>query len=327
MLRSVMSDSTIIYVPGIKPKPPAHQHRAQLWRCLLEGARRANPATVPLLAAHPECFELVSWAPLFYRTQRDLALDLPGIERLLRLPAAEERDIREAASWGRRLTQRLYLLSDLIPPLMRLAARSELKITLRDTRRYLDNEDSVALKVRQMVSDALLAAWQAGHRVLLAGHSLGSVIAWDVLWELSHRFAVPYKVDLFLTFGSPLGLRLVSDRLLGSREFGRRRYPTIVHRWVNLSAVGELTALNQRMGDHFGEMSRLGLVESITDDTTLATYFRNGEGLNVHKCYGYMINPILAGTIADWWLAGQPAVAGRDPPDAPGAPVAVPTVG
>jgi hypothetical protein len=155
--------------------------------------------------------------------------------------------------------------------------------------------------VRQLVADALLAAWRAGDRVLLAGHSLGSVIAWDVLWEFSYRFAIPYHVDLFLTFGSPLGLRLVNSRLLGAREIGRRRYPTIIRRWANLSAVGELTALNQRMGDHFGEMLRLGLVESITDDTTLQTYFRNREGLNVHKCYGYMVNPVLAGTIARWW--------------------------
>jgi hypothetical protein len=139
-----------------------------------------------------------------------------------------------------------------------------------------------------------------------------------VLWELSYRFAVPYKVDLFLTFGSPLGLRLVNARLLGARETGRRRYPTVVRRWANLSAVGELTALNQRMADHFGEMLRLGLVESITDDTTLETYFRNSEGLNVHKCYGYMVNPVLAGTIANWWLAGT-AVTGESPPAAPAA--------
>lgn len=324
MLRSIMSGSTIIFVPGIKPKPPADQHRAQLWRCLLEGARRADPSAAPLLAAHPECFELVSWAPLFYRTQRDLALDLPGIERLLRLPRAEDRDVREATSWSRRLTQRFYLLSDVIPPLMQFAARTELKITLRDTMRYLGNEDGLALKVRQMVTDALLAAWQKGDRVLLAGHSLGSVIAWDVLWELSHRFAVPYQVDLFLTFGSPLGLRLVNDRLLGARETGRRRYPTIVRRWANLSAVGELTALNQRMGDQFGEMLRLGLVESITDDTSLETYFRNSEGLNVHKCYGYMINPVLAGTIARWWFAGEAATDARRSPDPPAAPAAVP---
>jgi hypothetical protein len=305
-----MSGNTIIYVPGIKPKPPAEQHRAQLWRCLLEGVRRAEPAAVPALAAHPECFEVAAWAPLFYRTQRDLALDLPGIERLLRLPRAEERDVRDAMSWRRRLRQRLYLLSDLIPPLMRLATGEEMRITLRDTMRYLNNEDGVAVKVRQLVADALLAAWRAGDRVLLAGHSLGSVIAYDVLWEFSYRFAVPYKVDLFLTFGSPLGLRLVNSRLLGAREIGRRRYPTIVRRWANLSAIGELTALDRRMGDHFGEMLRLGLVQSLTDDTALQNYFRNDDGLNVHKCYGYMVNPVLAGTISRWWLGEEAATGG-----------------
>ena len=83
-----MSEPAIIYVPGIKPKPPAAEHRAALWRCLLEGVRRADPRAAADMTRHPACFSLVSWAHVFYETQRDLALDLPGIERLLSMPDA-----------------------------------------------------------------------------------------------------------------------------------------------------------------------------------------------------------------------------------------------
>jgi hypothetical protein len=299
-----MSEPLVIYVPGIKPKPPSGEHRAALWRCLLEGVRRADSRTAADLAQHPGCFSLVSWAHVFYDTQRDLALDMPGIERILAIPRPEARDLSEAGSWRRRLKRSLYLLCDAFPPLFDLVGDPNMRATLRDTRRYFRDDGGMAVKVRQMVADALLEAWRTDRRVLLFGHSLGSVIAFDVLWELSHRFSVPGKVDLFLTIGSPLGLSFVRRQLLGGRETGRRRYPTNVRRWVNLAAVGEMTALERSFSSVWSEMRDLGLVEQISDRLDLQTYFRGPEGLNVHKCYGYMVNPVVGSTIAQWWKGG-----------------------
>ncbi len=299
-----MTEPIIIYVPGIKPKPPAGVHRAALWRCLLEGVRRADGQVAADMARHAGCFSLVSWAHLFYETQRDIAVDEPGIERLLTLTGPEERDIREAGSWFRRLQQSLYLLCDAFPPLFDLVSDPNMRATLQDTRRYFRNENGAAVQVRHMVADALLEAWRNDRRVLLVGHSLGSVIAFDVLWELSHRFAVPGRVDQFVTIGSPLGLAFVRSRLLGARETGRRRFPTNIRRWRNLSAVGELTALDRRLAVTWAEMRDRGLVEDISDRLDLQTYFRGEDGLNVHRCYGYMVNPVFGGTVAQWWREG-----------------------
>jgi hypothetical protein len=296
-----MSEPAILYVPGIKPKPPAAEHRAALWRCLLAGIGRVDPATATGMARRPGCFQVVSWAHVFYENQRDIALDLPGIERLLALPGPEARDLREAASWGRRLKRRLYLLSDAFPPLMGLIADSNMRATLADTQRYFDDRDGAAVRVRHMVADALIEAWRADRRVLLIGHSLGSVIAFDVLWELTHRFAVPGQVDLFLSIGSPLGLSFVRNRLLGAREAGRRRYPDNIRRWTNLAAIGEMTALDRQLAAVWGEMRDLGLLGEISDRLDLQTCFRGSEGLNVHKCYGYMANTVVADTVAGWW--------------------------
>jgi hypothetical protein len=296
--------NVILYVPGIKPKPPAAEHRAALWRCLLDGVRRADAEVAAAMARHEESFQLVSWAHLFYDTQRDIALDRPGIERLIAQDGPDEQDLREAVTWRKRLLRRLYLLSDAYPPLFSLVGEPNMRATLNDTRRYFSNEQHAALRVRQIVTDALLEAWSSGRRVLLVGHSLGSVIAFDVLWELSHRFDVPGRVDLFLSIGSPLGLRFVRSRLLGAREHDRRRYPTNIRRWKNLSAVGEMTALDRRMADTYAEMRALGLVEGISDRLDLHTCFRGPEGLNVHKCYGYMVNPVTGGVFAEWWREG-----------------------
>jgi hypothetical protein len=296
-----MSEPAILYVPGIKPKPPAAEHRAALWRCLLAGVKRVDQATAEDMANHAACFQVVSWAHEFYDSQRDIALDLPGIERILTLNGPEERDLREASSWSRKFRRYLYLLVDAFPPLIALVGDSNIRASVADTRRYFANENDVAVRVRYIVADALLDTWKAHRRVLVIGHSLGSVIAFDVLWELSHRFAVPGKVDLFLSIGSPLGLSFVRDRLLGAHESGRRRYPTNIRHWINLAATGEMTALDRSIADDWAEMRNLGLVSSISDDMQLQTYFRGADGLNLHKCYGYMINPVVAGKVAAWW--------------------------
>lgn len=292
---------TIIYVPGMKPKPPAADHRKTLWRCLLEGVRRLEPELVPVLSRHGDLFRLVSWASLFYDTTGELKLDLPGIERLLKLPGPEEADRREALHWHKRLGRFVYLFSDAFPFLIDHVANPSLKATLQDTIRYFKNVDSVATRIRSLLADELAEAWRAGRRILLIAHSLGSVIAYDTLWELSWRLNSNVKVDTFMTLGSPLGLNFSRHRLLGAHHHGARRYPANIRRWWNLAAVGEMTALDRTFADDYKEMLKLGLVEEITDDNSLFTYFRGPEGLNVHKCYGYMVNERVAGAVARWW--------------------------
>ena len=294
------SKDIIIYVPGMKPKPPAEDHRETLWKCILEGVRRADRTAVRSLALHKEVFQLISWTNFFYSEQRDLAPDLPGVERLLRLDGPEARDVREALHWHKRIAQFVYLVSDAFPILIKLVANPDLKATLQDSLRYFRNENGVATEIRKMVSDALEAAWRTGHRIMLIGHSLGSVIAYDVLWELSRRQSSDVHVDHFMTLGSPLGLKFVKRRMLNTRHRETNQYPANIRKWSNLSAVGEMTALDRSFADDYRPMLEQNLVESITDHIELVNYFRGPEGLNVHRCYGYMVNEKTGVVIAEW---------------------------
>ncbi|HHQ14998.1 MAG TPA: hypothetical protein ENK16_08200 [Chromatiales bacterium] len=293
--------STIIYVPGIRPKPPADIHRANLWRCLLEGVRRVDDTTAGSLARHEDRFRLVPWPHVFYSHARDPAPDEPGLERLLALPGPEPEDISEAEHWHKRFAQLVYLLADRFPFLIDHVATPDLKETLQDSLRYLRNEQRIADRVRDMVRDAVTKAWEDGQRILLIGHSFGSVIAFDVLWQLSREQRATFRLDTFLTLGSPLGMKFVRHRLLGARAHGLERYPDNIRRWVNLAAIGDLTALERRFARDYRPMLRHGLVECITDNLQLKNYFRGPNGLNVHKCYGYMINPETASVVARWW--------------------------
>ncbi len=295
----------IIYVPGMKPKPPIAVHQPALWRSLKEGVHRSDSTVAEELEGCEDCFQLISWTWRFYRTYYDFNLDKPGIDRIFRLEGPEEADVREAMAWHKKLAQLTYLFIDTFPFLTSLVANPNLKITLQETLRYFRNEHGIASRIRRMVIDSLTTAWNEDSRVLLIGHSLGSVIAYDALWELSRRLGNTNQVDLFLTMGSPLGLNFVRKRLLGAQYRGAMRYPGNIRRWKNLSAVGELTALDRTFADDFSEMVELGLVERIEDQVDLLNFFRGPDGLNVHKCYGYLINERVGAVIAEWWRSGN----------------------
>ena len=300
-------ETQIVYVPGMQPKPPVEAHEELLWRCLLNGVGRADPSAARDLAQSRDSFRVAPWSRLFYDEQTEVEPDLPGIERLLMLDGPEDRDLQEARHWHKRIGRLIYLLSDKFPFLIDWVTSPEVDESLKETRRYFGDQDGVATRIRQLVADRLLASWTPGSRLLVIAHSLGSVIAYEVLWELSHRNNSEISVDLFMTLGSPLGLNFMRHRMINAREKGARQYPTNIRRWINLAAVGEMTALDRTFADDYHEMADLGLVESIIDETDLHTYFRGPDGLNVHKCYGYMANQRTGAALAAWLRDAWPA--------------------
>ena len=291
----------IVFVPGMKPKPPVEQHEETLWRCLLNGIGRADPDILASFEQSRDAFRVVPWSRLFYSEEKSIEPDLPGVERLLSLSGPEPQDIEEAGHWHKRIGKLFYLLTDQFPFLINFVLNPDQQATLKETQRYFLNRDGVATRIRQLVADRLLASWMPGSRLLVIAHSLGSVIAFDTLWELSRQSGSELRVDLFMTLGSPLGLNFMRHRMLNANAHGAERYPTNIRRWVNLSAIGEMTALDRSFADDFREMQTLGLVESISDVPDLQTYFRGPDGLNVHKCYGYMANAKTGAAVAQWF--------------------------
>ena len=295
-----MDKQRIIYVTGMKPKPDPVAHRPVLMRVLGNALARASEELAAWLYAREQNFVLVSWTSLLYAERKDIAVDLPGVERLLEQPTPTDADRREAAKLRRRFLRMWHLVGDSYPWLSRIVASSALKVTLADVRRYLSNRDGVADAIRQSLVDQVLEAWSAGERVLVIGHSLGSVIAYDSFWQLSREQRRTERIDLFLTLGSPLATRFIRKGLQGAGLRGVERYPDNIRRWVNVSARGEMVALHQRVRPFFIAMERAGLVETIEDVTGIYNHFRAGDELNVHKSYGYLNHPAVAGRIADW---------------------------
>jgi hypothetical protein len=290
----------IIFVPGLNPKPPPEIYRPQLERVLLAALKRTRPRAADWLAAHGDAFVLVAWTYLFYGAHRDITVDLPGIERLLEQTGPSPDDLRELRRWQHRIVRWSHLVGDAFPFLGRRLAAPATRRLMHEATRYLKNRGGVGAEVRGALRSTLEAAWRAGEPVLLIGHSLGSVIAYDTLWELTHVHRVSGEVSLLVTMGSPLATYFVQRSLQGARGRGAARYPHNIRRWVNMTARADTTALQPRLKPLYREMLELKLVDAIEDHVDFENYFRSELGLNAHDAYGYFAQPLLAEIVGDW---------------------------
>ena len=120
-------------------------------------------------------------------------------------------------------------------PLSWLANRSGLDEALiaavfADVAAYLDRP-----AVRDRVLDAVLGCLPSDGRMVLVSHSLGTVVALDLLTRLPDALTV----DTLVTAGSPLGMDAVYKRLLA----GGPRRPDRVRTWVNAWCPADAVAI------------------------------------------------------------------------------------
>ncbi len=121
-----------------------------------------------------------------------------------------------------------------------IAARSGLDGFLisqifKDVASYLENDE-----VRDRVLDAVMEVVPNSGRLVLVSHSLGTVVAVDLLSRLPARL----DVELFVTAGSPLGLDAVYNKL----EVGGAHRPDRIRHWLNTWYAGDPIAIGCPLG-------------------------------------------------------------------------------
>ena len=184
----------------------------------------------------------------------------------------------------------------------------------KDFAAYLEDED-YAEEARRRLRDKLCALMDRGDKIMLISHGTGSVVAYDVLWELSNDTETypeygGNKVDHWVTMGSPLGDRVLQKRLLGAQEREESRFPSNVISWHNMSAEDDYTSYDNTLADDFKKMMVQKQVSAVHDYRIFNLAVRYGKS-NPHSSVGYYIHPRLAKIISDW--CGLPS-------DLPGTP-------
>ena len=294
-----MRNGNLIFIPGKNPKPPPRQHREMLWRTLVEGVKRAQPDSAAVLESRAKCFKLVAWNQLYYDNEKDGNRDLPWIDALINRHGPSDEDVSEAHAWHRKLDRTLYAVADYFPFIFRFLP-GPASATVNELERYFNNRDNIAYHIREQLKKIVRPLLEKNEPVLVIGHSMGSIIAYDAFWELSHVEHRKDRLD-FLSLGSPLGMNYVQHRLQGRHYTGKHKYPTIIRRWINVASVGDVTALDRHFHDDFRAMLELGIIDTIEDHTDgIYNFFHNEEGLNCHRSYGYLVNPATGKIIADW---------------------------
>lgn len=182
-----------------------------------------------------------------------------------------------------------------------------IKSCSRDFGRYFDRKSDYAMKVRTRLRDKLCALMDSGESVVLVSHGSGSVVAYDVLWQLSHEpeFKDQYadkKVDLWLTLGSPLGDSNIRKRLLGAKEKASSRFPSNVIAWHNVAAEDDYTCHDNTLADDYKKMLKQRIVSAVHDHKIFNLAVRYGKS-NPHSSLGYFIHPRVSKIIADWLAA------------------------
>jgi pimeloyl-ACP methyl ester carboxylesterase len=114
---------------------------------------------------------------------------------------------------------------------------------LKQVRDYLhdpDKHQQILARVEQAVANDT--------RVII-GHSLGSVVAYEVL--CAHP---EWPVETLVTLGSPLGIRnLIFEQLTPPPHNGVGCWPGQVRQWVNIADNGDIVALVKALRLQFGE--------------------------------------------------------------------------
>lgn len=134
--------------------------------------------------------------------------------------------------------------------------------------------------------------------ILLIGHSMGSIIAYDVLTQ-----TVPdVKIDTFITIGSPLGLPIIMSKIASEQKQvliknARLNAPeNVVSNWFNFSDLRDRVALNYNLNDDYAENSRgIRVIDKIVYNN-----YENNSKKNPHKIYGYLRTPELSQVVDEF---------------------------
>ncbi|HET7765220.1 MAG TPA: hypothetical protein VFK92_09015, partial [Burkholderiales bacterium] len=220
-----MTAKLIIGIHGLNNKPEPGILRDWWTAAIAEGISR-NRGGRKL----PFDFNLVYWADLIYPAPVPVSenpepyLPAGGSGPLPRGDVS----VKSVASTLVRESVEKALEKLLTTPLAENIVRSAVETKYPDLHRY-KHHPVTRRDVQERLREPLRAAHAEGRSVMLIAHSMGSIVAYDVL-RRAGRTLPGLRIAHFVTLGSPLGLGGIGEIVAGPL-----RVPECVARWSNLA--------------------------------------------------------------------------------------------
>lgn len=257
-------------------------------------------------------FELVYWADLLYEkpldeniTDKDdpYFLDekyIPGLPDF----QFEENSLRQKVlDFIEEQLDKLFLNEDLTVNYSGITDRI-IHRYFKDLETYyqeecMDEKDEKCL-VRKLIRDRLadtLKKYQDDD-IMLISHSMGSIIAYDVLTFL----ITDIDIRTFITIGSPLGFPVVQGKIAAEWQSKRlvppklKTPPGVKKHWYNLADLKDRIALIYDLSENFQPNYR-GVV---AEDFVVYNDYQSNHVFNPHKSYGYLRTPEFARILYDF---------------------------
>lgn len=279
----------IIGIHGLSNKPPASRLKAWWTEAIVEGLRRNLERSGGI------AFDLAYWADLMY----DAPLD-PDPEPYAPaagtgpLPRRQDSSRRRIKDQSKAAAVGLADKTTAVPGLGRIVDEV-IERKAPDLHAYYHDPDQ-RLRIQQKLSDALAAAHQAGQHILLIAHSMGSIVAFDVLSTIESTLP-GFRVHHLITVGSPLGFHQVKKKIRA--EDVPLRVPETVEAWTNLADRKDKVASDTRLRTDYKSNRRgVGVVDRLVINGYVAPPPPGHEGKpNPHKIYGYLRTPELSEAI------------------------------
>ena len=173
-----------------------------------------------------------------------------------------------------------------------------------DLERYYRDKCTISSQksssAKKMICSELIDTLKKHRRkkIMLISHSLGSIIAYDVLTT----GAANLSVDTLVSIGSPLGLPIIKSRIFAERKQdslpkGSLKTPDNIRlHWYNLADVRDKIAINYTLRDDFVENS--AGIRPV--DKLVVNDYVYGDQKNPHKSYGYLRTPEMAAIISSF---------------------------
>ena len=283
--------SVIIGIHGLANKPPPADKPGYWKKALIEGLRRNCGKTTDDLS-----FDFVYWAdlrypegPITYADNPEPYYEAPGKAPFPSYQSGKWAEIINAAT---RIVGTEVSFLDLHTGVTRVGDLV-LERELKDLAAYYDDA-GFRETVRARLKDKLQE--YNGSRIMLIGHSMGSIIAYDVLRRLG-RDDPQFRVDHFVTIGSPLGMPHVKYKIQQENDLVRTR--SIVARWTNFADRRDVVAIDAKLGDDY-EPNDQGVKVA---DLPVINAYRSpldrspADKPNYHKSYGYLRTPEMSNVV------------------------------